>query len=138
KDEALTIPNGRFCWYDTKGQIDSCGLVSNSHKDGEWDYFLGDSIKPTYYDEYDNGKYLLRHIIADTIAKTAPDTSGKVFTSIQVEAKFKNGSKDWVKYLQRNLQTPARFISIFPRGTYTATVCFLVNKQGNTDDIYLR
>jgi len=138
KDEALSIPNGRFCWYNSKGKIDSCGMVKNFHKDGHWDYFIGDSTGITYTDEYDNGKFVKRKgaIKADTV-KIADSSSG-TFTVVQIGAQFPNGDKGWLKYMEKNLQNPARFNSIFSPGRYTVTVCFLINKQGYTEDIYLK
>ncbi len=37
KDEELTIPHGRFVWYNADGNIDSAGMVSNGKKDGYWE-----------------------------------------------------------------------------------------------------
>jgi len=136
KDADLTIPNGRFCWYNSKGKIDSCGLVKNFHKDGHWEYFMGDSMSFTYYDEYDNGKFIKR---AGAIKKDTAESSDSLsVTIVQIEAQFNNGSKGWVKYLERNLENPPRFNSIFSPGRYTVTISFLVNKQGRTEDIYLK
>jgi antitoxin component YwqK of YwqJK toxin-antitoxin module len=60
RNDSLTIPNGRFCWYNEQGKIDSCGWVTNFKKDGRWEHFYGDSSKPTFYEEYDNGKFIKR------------------------------------------------------------------------------
>lgn len=138
KDEALTIPNGRFCWYNSKGKIDSCGLVKNFHKDGHWDYFIGDSVGITYTDEYDNGIFVKRNGAVKTDTAKTMDISSERFTIVQTEAQFQNGNKGWLKYLEKNLENPERFNSIFPAGRYIVNICFLINKQGYTDDIYLK
>jgi hypothetical protein len=132
KDADLTIPNGRFCWYNEKGKIDSCGIVKNFKKDGRWDYFFGDSTNPTFYDEYDNGKFVKR-----SASKTIDVSKSDVEDSIQ-KATFQNGTKGWLRYLEKNLITPDRLIKNLGRGNYVITTCFLINKQGNIEDLYLR
>jgi hypothetical protein len=130
KDSALSVSNGFFCWYNKNGKLDSSGYVSNFKKDGRWDYYLGDSLQVTYYDEYDTGKFIKRnsyHLMKDTSSKHDSDITQK-------EATYKN---NWSKYLQKNLRTPDRFMNIFPKGIYTATVCFTISKEGNVIDVYL-
>lgn len=131
KDAALTIPNGFFCWYNTKGKIDSSGWVRNFKKDDKWDYFMGDSVNATYYDEYDNGKYLERKSYATTSDSLEKD-------STQTEAIFGKGVKDWSKYIQHNLKVPNRLASNFKAGTYKVTVCFTINKVGKIINPYLK
>ncbi|HEX5151969.1 MAG TPA: energy transducer TonB [Parafilimonas sp.] len=129
KDDQLSIPNGRFCWYNEKGKLDSCGWVINSKKDGNWYYYLGDSTRYTYYDEYDNGKYLGRH------GHSRSDSSA--IDSTQKEATFKNGNTGWIKYLERNFIVPERLKKTFGEGKYTVTICFTINKEGRPEDIYM-
>ena len=133
KDVDLSVPNGFFCWYNEKGKIDSSGHVVNAKKDSRWEYYLGDSLQPTYYDEYSDGKFIKR-----VISQKNAD-SEKVETDVtQKEAVFQKGVKDWNKYLQRNLRIPDRLISIVPGGIYTVNVCFLVDKIGKVTSVYLR
>lgn len=129
KDAQLSIAHGRFCWYNEKGNIDSCGLVRNFKKDGRWLYFFGDSANPTYYQDYDNGKFLKQSSLKNN--ETTDDDA------IVKEATFKNGTKGWLKYLEQNLITPER-LKTLGRGRYVITVCFLVDKQGKVQDVYLR
>jgi protein TonB len=131
KDENLTMSNGRFCWYDEKGKIDSCGLVKNSKKDGRWDYFFGDSTNPTYYIEYNNGKFVKQS------SYNIKDTANKDDDVNKQEATFRNGNKGWIRYLENNLITPDR-LKTLGRGSYLVTVCFLVDKEGKVEDLYLR
>lgn len=138
KDSNLTIPNGRFCWYNNKGAFDSGGYVKNGRKDGWWEYKRSNT--QTDIVTYDNGvvvkteTYLYdkdgKRIDEDT---TKEDTT----THIQIEAKYKNGAADWTEYCQQNLNTPARLQNVLRSGKHTVIVCFLINKQGKTDDIYL-
>lgn len=64
----------------------------------------------------------------------------KVFTSVQVEAKFPGGISAWSKYLENNLNTSlaSKYIKL-KRGeqvaSETATVEFLVDKEGNISQV---
>ncbi|HEY2727146.1 MAG TPA: hypothetical protein VGI61_08240, partial [Parafilimonas sp.] len=126
-------PNGFFCWYNDKGKIDSCGWVSNFKKDKRWEYFTGDSINATYYDEYDHGKYLGRKVYSKI---GAIDSSEK--DSTQKEAVFGNGIKNWTKFIEDNLEVPDRLAGSFKAGTYTVTVCFTINKVGKIVNAYIK
>jgi protein TonB len=130
KDAELSTPNGRFCWYNEKGKIDSCGIVKNFKKDRRWDYFFGDSTTPTYYQYYDNGKFVKQ--------SSYSNNTGDNDDLTQKEATFPSGSKGWIKYLTKNLVTPDRLIKTLGRGKYIVTVCFLIDKQGKIGDLYLR
>ncbi len=131
KDEALSIPNGRFCWYNEKGDIDSCGLVKNLKKDGRWDYFSGDSTAPTFYEEYDNGKFIKQS------SRNLDDKIQNKKDSIQ-KAAFPDGNKGWIRFLTNNLIIPDRLKNTLGRGNYVETVCFLIDMQGKVHDVYLR
>jgi len=131
KDDELSIPNGFFCWYNEKGKIDSCGKVLNFKKDGRWSYFLGDSTKETYYDEYDNGKFVKRD------SYHAPDTAQEIKDPSKKESVFKKGNNSWLKYVSANIKTPDRFTQIFKPGKYVVTVSFLINKSGKVENVYL-
>jgi hypothetical protein len=133
RDSTLTIPNGSFCWYNENGKIDSSGWVHNYKKDKRWEYFMGDSINATYYDEYDNGKYLGRKIYSktDTLGSSEKD-------STQKEAVFGNGVKDWTKFVEHNLKVPDRLAGSFKAGIYTVTVSFAINKVGKVVNPYIK
>jgi len=149
RDEGLSIPYGRFCWYNEKGELDSIGLVVNGKKDNYWNYYKnGKSILTI---KYDNGRVINK---TDYMAKIFTDENGIKISldeknkadsiyndsikTTQVEAKFKNGSQDWVEYIQKNLTTPDRLINVLGTGKHEATVVFMVSKEGNIDpDIYL-
>src|SRR5262249_40139564 len=38
-DSDLTVPNGRFCWYNAKGDLDTIGMVYHGRKDNNWFYY---------------------------------------------------------------------------------------------------
>jgi hypothetical protein len=102
---------------------------------------------------YDNGKV---SEIRDYIAKIYTDSSGsksdleikekserEAYVADSIAGKLKPASFDnqknkmWQKYLEKNLRVPERVMNVLGRGNYTAIVCFVVNKFGNTDDIYM-
>jgi protein TonB len=64
----------------------------------------------------------------------------KEFTSVQVEAKFPGGNGAWGKYLQENLNTSvaSKYIKLKKgeqSARQTATVEFLVDKEGNISEV---
>lgn len=113
-DADLTIPNGRFVWYNERGDADSTGFVWHGKKDGTW-HIYGDSNKVVIIKKYDKGKLLYtedvslnKRVYTDGTIETlaARDTTG------HVPASFAGGLQGWRKYLERNLQVPARFINL--------------------------
>ncbi|MEO8711191.1 MAG: energy transducer TonB [Parafilimonas sp.] len=131
RDEALSIPNGFFCWYNEKGKIDSCGWVLNLRKDGRWSYFIGDSTKETYADDYDNGKFLKREV------NLPADTTQREKDATQKEAVFRHGSNSWLKYIYANINVPDRLTKNLGEGKYVVTVSFVVNKTGKVENVFL-
>lgn len=151
-DADFSKPNGRFCWYNAKGNLDSAGLVVNGKKDRTWSYFADDKLIATEY--FDNGHLIERkdyvnHLYTnakgikipldekvrqDSIERTKTDTAIEV---VQIAAAFKGGIKGWTKYLQNNLKTPERLINTLGRGEHSVGVYFLIDKEGSTSDIYL-
>lgn len=132
-DAELTIPNGRFAWYNKKGRIDSTGMVWRSKKDGYWIY-SNDTTKTTQIKNYDKGQWLstddlrLRKKIyadgrKDTL--TTPDTTG------HIAAAFPGGVKAWTKYLERNIELTARFKNLNTDGAKgIVVISFVVEKDG--------
>lgn len=151
-DSALTVPNGRFCWYNANGDIDSIGLVYRSKKDDYWYYYRGEKtylavyyekgkmIEKTDYDAqmkyYANGTHesFEERRIKDSLEKISLDTT---FTTIQIEAKFKGETSAWTNYISNNLKTPDRLMNVLGRGLHTVVVGFMINKEGATDDVYI-
>ena len=130
KDSDLTIPNGRFCWYNSDGFLDSTGIVSEGKKDGSWQYII--SKTETRSVDYEKGKKIKEQILHyDKNGKyiNLDSTDKEVKDSTQKVAEFKKGMKDWVAYCQKNLHTPERLQNVLGDGTHTCVVCFLIDKQ---------
>ena len=149
KDSDLTIIEGRFCWYNSEGYLDSTGWVSNKKKDGYWEYYKDNKLVLSI--RYDNGKFLHKTDYINKLFYFQDGTSVSLeekikadsiridsFKTVQVESKFKQGQQGWMSYIQRNLKTPDRLMNALGLGTHTAIVVFMVDKTGAIDrDIYL-
>jgi hypothetical protein len=151
RDSAYEIPNGRFAWYNEKGQLDSLGTVINGHKDKNWFYNMDDSGRARVEEYFENGRfksrtnYALRTItLADGTKesldkpKPADTVPAKVFTVVQHAAEFPGGLNAWTAYLGRNLHTPSRLVDISRPGTKAMVgVEFIVNKTGQIGDLFI-
>ncbi|MDR0793993.1 MAG: TonB family protein [Chitinophagaceae bacterium] len=161
-DENLTIPNGRFIYYDKDGNIDSTGMAIHGRKDGIWDTFthikniqtgsVKDSIIHTDY--YHLGKRITKEeYFNDTTENSAikrkffktglpiSETQFNADTTGQRAAEYPGKSNAWKNYLEANLN--AELGQLIPQYKSLAdnrapvTVVFLVGKDGNTDDIFI-
>lgn len=95
-------------------------------------------IDITNYNE--NGS-LWMHQYFDTTAKkmikVGYDESGKINPKFifQKEAEFPGGRKGWKEYLQKNLRSDLPTINGAPKGIYTVTLDFVVDKDGTVSNI---
>ncbi|MBY0480490.1 MAG: energy transducer TonB [Chitinophagaceae bacterium] len=143
KDSALEKPNGLFAWYDKKGKLDSLGQVHNGKKDGEWTYGFSDSGEAIITKIYEEG--VLQKTINHTsklVLKSGGDweqlTNEIIDTTDQHPAEFTGGVKKWGKFLEKNLITPKRFMSISgPNSHQTVTVSFRINPIGEVCNIFI-
>src|SRR5690349_10039721 len=71
-DSMFAIPNGRFCWYDQNGMLDSTGLVTRSRKTGVWKYY-NDYGELNVVIIYDNGHLVQKR---DYVNKEFTDGNG--------------------------------------------------------------
>ncbi len=149
KDYDLTVPHGRFVWYRANGSLDSSGLVYNGKKDGWWEYTEPDSGKLIRSEWYDKGKLLektdyfnKRRYYNDGRVEDLDqpkDTSTKKDSVVQIEATQKGGMKAWKQYLEKNINTPQRFIHLYSAGTRLKVIVnFRIEKDGTIGQIYLR
>ncbi|NNV57155.1 hypothetical protein [Limnovirga soli] len=152
-DAALSIPNGRFCWYDANGNLDSTGIFEQGKKDLNW-YYYNDSLKTTISFYYNMGQLqetrdYVHNIFTDSIGNQtnlkekdsiarlqykADSASGKL---LQKEAMYKGDISNWTKYISKNMETPKRLMNLKEDGLYGINVTFTIDKKGHTTDIYL-
>lgn len=68
------------------------------------------------------------------LKKDEPDYT-KPFITVQVEAQFPGGFKEWSKFLERTLNTEIPVENGAPAGKYSVLVSFLVDREGNVSEI---
>ena len=139
-DSNLTIPNGRFCWYNKEGNLDSTGVVSKGKKAGTWYYYL--SKNETHTITYDDGikkdehTYLYdkkgKPLNKDSTSDDDDTTKHKL-----VKANFKSGIPEWSAYCANHLNTPERLQNLLGIGKHECMVSFIINKQGIVEDVYM-
>ena len=59
----------------------------------------------------------------------------KIFEKMEKEPEFPGGTEAWQRFLQRNLKPTVPADNGAPSGSYTVTVQFIVDMQGNISDI---
>ncbi len=146
RDSELQIPHGRFAWYNSRGQVDSTGMVSYGKKDGYWEYKKADGTTLSLI-EFNNGKRIsTKNYETRTIYYTdgRPEEpmdafilmSKDNFSSDNKPPEFKGGLQGWVKYLEKNLVTPGRFKQLSSPGTKgTVVVSFKVDINGDVSEL---
>lgn len=128
KDSAMKILDGEFYGYRDNGLLQIMGAYAENKKNGRW-YYYNDTFKVVKEEKYDHGT-LLETIDPDTVKKEKaveyPD---------EKEGEFKGGNKAWIKFIQSNLNADVAAKSV--KGG-KVMVGFMVNKDGDVKNIYLR
>ncbi len=149
KDEELTIPHGRFVWYNADGNIDSAGMVSNGKKDGYWEInqqnghaamnILFEKGKRVWTKNFLARKtYYADGRVEDHDTSKKDSVEEKEYIVDQSPAEFKGGIPGWIRYLENNLRTPDRFKNIVgDGGSGSVTLFFLIDKEGKLYDPYI-
>ena len=129
-DSSLSVLEGKYYEYAVDGSISKSGQYHNNLKEDEW-YFYNDTGKVILEEQYDKG-ILKATINPDTVKDHASKTV--TLQPGEKEATFKDGNKDWIKYLVRNLKADVAQLST---NGGQVTVQFVVNKEGKCIDIHL-
>jgi protein TonB len=133
KDKEATTPHGEFIFYGPNGKMDSSGYTSEGRKNGWW-YFYTDSFSLWKKEKYDMGKLVtsmdLAAIAAEREENRKKNEAEKHFE--EVEAIFKGGTEDWIKYIQKNINFPDRARKLEKEGSLMLQ--FVVNTDGTTGD----
>lgn len=148
KDEYLEIPHGRFAWYNSLGNLDSTGMVNEGKKDGYWEFWqpngkLGIEILFEKGRRIWTKNYLTKIMYFTDGRPNEPlsDDPDKYdeYEEDEKPAEFKGGVDNWVRYLEKTLETPGRFKDIVGGGGKgTVIVCFYIDKTGNLYDPYIQ
>ena len=133
KDSALTIPNGRFAWYNKNGDIDSSGIALNGQKTGVWNYFDGaDDEKIVDRKFFKNGE---------------PINASEYYTNANyagigaIKAVYPKGENGWSNYIYGN--SFAKIIALIPQYKNVKSqkapvlLSFTVNESGKIVDTYI-
>lgn len=131
-DHDGTIPNGRFCIYNTNGNLDSTGWYDHGKKDGsfyKYKSYTKDSIKPIHQYDY-LGDSLVKSIIITEKKERSKDSAD------EKESEFPGGITGWYSYLAKHLVYPDRAISKEVQGQ--VQIDFIVDTNGVVKDLYLQ
>jgi len=136
KDQEMSIPNGYFAFFDSNGIIDSSGFTFNGRKDKTWFYY-SDTLTVWQSEEYNKGVLLKRTNEAELKAQHEDlnPSNALQLDPGEKEATFKGNDNAWRKYLQGNINFPARATSLNKGGT--VIVSFVVDKDGSVNDIHI-
>lgn len=134
KDKEATIPHGEFIYYGPDGKMDSSGYTFEGRKNGWW-YFYTDSFTLWKKEKYDMGRLMesmdISAIEAEREQNRKQAESEKHWG--EVEAEFKGGVEDWIKYVQKNIRFPERARKLGKEGKLL--IQFIVNTDGTISDV---
>lgn len=128
KDQEGKILNGFIAYYDSEGNIDSSGYTLNGKKDGTW-YFYTDTLSIWLQKDYVDGVLIKTIDLEEKRKKEALEKkvpSG--FDSVEKEANLKGGTKEWRKYLEKNISFPDRALKLWKNGL--VMIGFVVDTGG--------
>jgi periplasmic protein TonB len=127
RDENASVPNGYFAYFNDKGKIDSAGHTVRGLKNGTWFYY-GDSTAPQVIREYEMGRLISEEPVARSVRAVSSKPGDK-------EAEFDGGTKNWKKYIEKNLRIPDRVTNLQVNGT--VMVSFVVNTSGKIEEAHI-
>jgi TonB family protein len=123
-DHDGTTKNGRFCLYNTFGNLDSTGIYENGKKNGLFLKLASvtkDSIEVIRQYEYAYDSLIS---FTNLMAKREKRTD----TANEMEPEFPGGRTEWLSYLSRNLHYPER--ALHKKILGTVSICFQVDSDG--------
>ena len=151
-DQDLSIPNGRFAWYNDQGRLDSTGITYRGKKDRTWEYLFDDSSRAFIKKEYNKGKFLWQENYVtntiqyangsiDSMNRKGSVTNGfsRIDTTDVIQpAEFKGGLKGWANFLANNLTPPdPELLRLFQDNRAKVGVSFTVSGEGKIADIFI-
>jgi hypothetical protein len=151
-DQDLSIPNGRFAWYNAKGMLDSMGFTYRGKKDRTWEYLYDDSSRAIIKKKYNKGKFLWQE---NHLSKTVQYANGSIrqlnekgfvtsdslttdTTDTIQPAEYKGGLNAWMQYLSRELTPPdLKITELFQDNQAQMILGFTVSEEGKISDIFI-
>jgi periplasmic protein TonB len=133
-DHDGTISDGRFCRYNSTGDIDSTGIFDHGKKNGsffKFKTFPKDSIVTVWQYDYVEDS-LVKSI--DLFAERQKNQT--VDSTKEKESEYPGGMSQWQQYLVKNMRFPERAQKKEIQGQ--VQIIFKVDKDGNITDPYVR
>ena len=133
-DHDGTIADGRFCRYNSIGDLDSTGIFDHGKKNGSFYKFKtypNDSIVAVRQNDY------VKDSLVKSIDLTAERQKNKMTdSSTEKESEYPGGISQWQSYLMKNLQYPERAQPKEIQGL--VKIFFKVDKDGVISDLYIQ
>ena len=132
-DHDGTIADGRFCRYNSMGDLDSTGVFDHGKKNGSFFKFKtypGDSIVTVWQNDYLEDS-LIKSI--DLLAERQKNQT--VDSTKEKESEYPGGISQWQRYLIKNIRYPERAQKKEIQGQ--VKIIFKVDKEGNITDPYV-
>lgn len=136
KDKEATTPHGEILYYGPDGRMDSSGYTFEG-KRNDWWYYYTDSFTVWKKEKYEMGKLKVRMDLAAIEAETEENKKKAEAEKHwgEIEAEFKGGIEDWIRYIQKNIDFPDRARKLGKEGSLMLQ--FVVNTDGTTSDFKL-
>ena len=133
-DHDGTMADGRFCRYNSVGDLDSTGIFDHGKKNGSFFKFKtypGDSIVAIRQNDYIEDS-LVKSI--DLIAERQKNQT--VDSTKEKESEYPGGMSQWQQYLVKNLRYPERAKKKEIQGQ--VRIFFKIDKEGNITEPYIQ
>jgi protein TonB len=133
-DHDGTIADGRFCRYNSTGDIDSTGIFDHGKKNGsffKFKTFSKDSIVTVW--QYD---YVEDSLVKSIDLLAARQKNQMVDSTKEKESAYPGGIGQWQRYLVKNLRYPERAQTKEIQGQ--VRIFFKVDNEGNITDPYIQ
>jgi len=133
-DHDGTIADGRFCRYNSTGDLDSTGVFDHGKKNGSFFKFKtypGDSIVTVWQNDY------VEDSLIKSIDLITEQRKNQTLDSIkETESEYPGGVSQWQQYLVKNLRYPERAQKKEIQGQ--VRIFFKVDNEGHITDPYIQ
>jgi protein TonB len=133
-DHDGTVADGRFCRYNSMGDLDSTGVFDHGKKNGSFFKFKTypkDSIVAIWQNDY-----LEDSLIKSIDLITERQKNQHSDTVNEKEPEYPGGISQWQQYVVKNLRYPERAQKKNIEGQ--VRILFKVDKEGNITDPYIQ
>jgi periplasmic protein TonB len=132
-DHDGTVKNGRFCIYNTMGNLDSTGIYDHGKKNGTFyklkSYSRDSIIIIARYE------YIIDSLVQHTDVRLISPENKNIDSTAENEPSYPGGITGWEKYVKDNIQYPERARPKNIQGQ--VGIYFIVDKEGNIRDPFI-